>query len=264
MDALLLDGRVAKWSYQYGLHGRLSISEYKTTVDAAKRLPRALKIACLTDFHAGPTTHTAIFEKAFAAIEAAKPDLLLLGGDFVSCKARYITQLTPFLASCSPPLGKFAVFGNHDLWTNDAYLSDRLAEADVQLLTNKNVTLPPPFDNVSICGIDDPWTGEANARQAFLGAGEIRILLMHAPDGLLLLGDEKFDIAFAGHTHGGQIALSNGRPIVLPHGPLARKYHFGFFDIAGNGTLIVSRGIGCSNVPVRINADPELVICNLA
>jgi predicted MPP superfamily phosphohydrolase len=80
---------------------------------------------------------------------------------------------------------------------------------------------------------------------------------------MLLIDGQQFDIAFAGHTHGGQVAFPDGTQILTAGGPLARTYGRGRFDIAGNGTLIVSRGVGCSNIPVRINSDPELVICVL-
>jgi hypothetical protein len=133
----------------------------------------------------------------------------------------------------------------------------------VEVLVNRNCSLPAPFDCVSICGIDDPWTGSADAARAFNGAGPIRILLSHSPDGLLLLDNESFDLGFAGHTHGGQIALRNGTPILSAGGPLSRAYTRGRFEIAENGPFFVSRGIGCSNIPVRINSDPELVICTL-
>lgn len=266
LDLLLLNGLIAKLSHLIGLHGQLSVTHYEIESMAQSeeaQLPRSLKIAFLTDLHAGSTTDSTFFEQAFSAIAQAKPDLLLLGGDFISCKAKYISQIMPHLSACEAPLGKFAVFGNHDLWTDDAYLRDRLHEAGVQVLINRQVRLPAPFEMVSVCGIDDPWTGEADAALAFKDAQAIRLLLMHAPDGLLLLGEEKFDFAFAGHTHGGQVALKDGTPILLPHGPLSREYHYGFFDVVGNGKLIVSRGLGCSNLPVRINADPELVLCTL-
>jgi uncharacterized protein len=123
--------------------------------------------------------------------------------------------------------------------------------------------LPDPFGSVSICGIDDPWTGNADPYSTFAGAGAIRVFLTHSPDGLLLLKQERFDVAFAGHTHGGQIAFRNGMQILTAGGPLARKYGRGEFGIPGNGRLIVSLGIGCSNIPIRINADSEIVLCTL-
>jgi predicted MPP superfamily phosphohydrolase len=136
-------------------------------------------------------------------------------------------------------------------------------QAGVTLLINPNLRLPAPYDAISLCGIDDPWTGEPDAQAAFEGAQPTRIFLTHAPDGLLFTKDLHFDLAFAGHTHGGQIVPPSGKPMVLPHGPLSRSYPYGSFDLEDNSTLVVSRGVGCSTLPVRINADPELVICTL-
>jgi predicted MPP superfamily phosphohydrolase len=114
---------------------------------------------------------------------------------------------------------------------------------------------------VSVCGVDDPWTGEVDIAKAFSNAAPVRIFLTHSPDGLLFLRDERFDVGFAGHTHGGQIALRDGTPIITAGGPLSRTYGRGRFEVPGNGPLIVSTGIGCSTLPIRINADPEVVVC---
>jgi predicted MPP superfamily phosphohydrolase len=153
--------------------------------------------------------------------------------------------------------------GNHDLWTDDQLITHKLNAAGVEVLVNRNVSLAFPFDGVSICGIDDPWTGSPDTAKAFKDAKPVRIFLMHSPDGLLLLGGEKYALGLAGHTHGGQIALRDGTPIIDAGGPLSRSHARGRFEVFGNGPLIVSRGIGCSNVPVRINSDPELIICTL-
>lgn len=264
LDALLCRGLLAKWSYQSGLHGRLSVTEYSLKLDSDHILPAPLKIAFLSDFHAGPTTHPQIFREAFDAIAKRDISLLLLGGDFISYKASYIAQdLLPMIAKLPVPLGKFAIFGNHDLWADHDYLARQLANAGVTVLVNQNVTLPEPFSMISVCGTDDPWTGEIDLSATFRNSETIRLLLTHAADGLLFLAGEKFDLAFAGHTHGGQIALKNGKPILLPHGRLSKQYYYGSFAIPNTGQLIVSRGIGCSNLPIRINADPELVICTL-
>ncbi len=264
LDTVLLNGLVARWSYQQGWHGRLGVTRHEIALDQGRRLPRPLVIAFASDFHAGPTTHAGIFEELFEQVAAHEPDVLLLGGDFVSCRAEYVAALADGLSRCKPPLGKYAVFGNHDLWTDDQHLQQTLANAGVEVLVNRNVALPAPFNAVSICGMDDPWTGDADAAGTFKDASAIRLLLMHAPDGLLLMGEEKFDLGFTGHTHGGQVALKGGKPIFVPHGPLCREYCYGRYEIQGNGSLIVSRGVGCSTMPVRINADPELVICTLA
>ncbi|OEZ98325.1 putative metallophosphoesterase [Duganella sp. HH101] len=265
VNLVLMGGVVSALSYHCGLHGRLGVTRHAIALPEGKRLPRPIKIAFASDFHAGPPTHAGIFRDLFAAVAAEQPDVLLLGGDYVSGQAANIAVMCPPLAACQPPLGKFAVLGNHDLSTDDGDICRRLETAGVQMLVNRAVQLPAPFGAVSICGLDDPWTGEPNAAAAFAGVADsdVRVLLMHAPDGLLTVAERQYDVAFAGHTHGGQIALRDGTPLVLPEGPLSRPYHYGRFPVRGNGELIVSRGVGCSRIPVRINADPELVICTV-
>ena len=263
LDAALLGGLAAAISYRLGLHGRLGVTRYACALPQQRKLPKPLTIAFASDLHAGPTTHPAVFNELFRAIAQERPDVLLLGGDFVSYKAEYASAFTAELAACSPPLGKFAVFGNHDLWADDKRLRAMLEQAGVTLLINRNLALPAPFDTVSLCGIDDPWTGEPDVDAAFHEAQPTRIFLTHAPDGLLLTQNRQFDLAFAGHTHGGQIVPPGGKPLVLPHGPLSRQYPYGRFELEQHATLIVSRGVGCSTLPVRINAAPELVVCTL-
>lgn len=263
IDLLLAGGHVARWSHRFGLHGRLSLTRHELTLPAGRALPRPLRIAFASDFHSGPTTAPSLFAELFDRIALERPDVLLLGGDFVSGHARNFAALGEELARSRPLLGKFAVMGNHDLWTDDAMLRSMLADAGAEVLVNRSVALPPPFDSVSLCGMDDPWTGRPDGAQTFAGAAETRVLMIHSPDGLLFTGDAPFDLALAGHTHGGQIALPGGRAIVVPNGPLCRRYSRGRFDLGAGGVLVVSRGVGCSTIPLRLNAHPELVICTL-
>jgi predicted MPP superfamily phosphohydrolase len=262
LDALLSSGSVARWSYHLGLHGRLRITRQDILLRQTGILPAPLVIAFASDFHAGPTTHPTLFLTLFEELNARKPDVLLLGGDYVSSRSDDIRVLLNSLARFNPPLGKYAVLGNHDLWSDDEFIARALRGAGATVLINDNCSLPAPYDHVSVCGIDDPWTGVSDAAKCFKSPGPVRIFLTHAPEGLLLVGQELFDVAFAGHTHGGQVALPDGSAIISAGGPLARTYGRGRFELAG-GPLIVSRGVGCSNIPIRINSDPELIVCTL-
>lgn len=228
-------------------------------------LPRdPLKLAYASDFHAGPTTDPAVLHHACEALRSASADVLLLGGDFVTLVPSEIEWLAPELGGIPAPHGRFAVLGNHDWWSDVSYIVRRLEAAGIQVLTNRNVRLAPPFDNVWVCGLDDHWCGEPDATAALDGANGIRIVLMHAPSGLLDLSDEHFDLAFCGHTHGGQLALPGGIPVVLPHGRLSRRYSRGRFEIGGGRTLVVSVGLGCVVLPIRMFADPEIVLCDVS
>lgn len=263
LGAAMLGGRLSALSYRIGLHGKLGVTHHTLALPPERRLERPLKIAFASDFHAGHSTHPAIFDDLFACIAGEQPDLLLLGGDYITGAAQHAAVLSERLAACHPPLGKFAVFGNHDRATDHKLITRLFKQAGVQMLVNRAVMLAAPFGTVSVCGMDDPWTGAPSAASTFDGARPVRVLLMHAPDGLLKLKGQRYDIGFAGHTHGGQIALPDGTPIIMPKGPLSRPYYYGRFPVRDNGDLIVTRGVGCGGIPVRINANPELVICTV-
>lgn len=263
LGVLLLKGWVAGLSWRLGGHGRLGVTRHEVEMGPERRLPRPLTIAFASDFHAGPTTAPAIFDAVLEQLRRERPDVLLLGGDYISFDAANIGALRTFLKQAHAPLGTYAVLGNHDIWNGREEVSTALAAAGVEVLVNRNVALPAPFGEVSICGIDDPWTGAPSADATFAGAGPVRIYLMHSPDGISPLGDQRFDLALAGHTHGGQIVSRGGTPLKRPGGWGSRLYPQGRFEIPGKGPLFVGRGIGCAGIPLRLHADPELLICTL-
>jgi predicted MPP superfamily phosphohydrolase len=264
VERLLEPGIITRWIYRIGLQGRLQVSEHELTLSPERSLPRPLRIAFVSDLHAGRTTDPEVFSRVSEQLEVLAPDVLLLGGDYVGTRATSIHELIESdLLRWRAPLGNYAVLGNHDHWTDADYIQRRLEAAGIEVLVNRNARLPPPFADVSVCGMDDPWSGERNAASAFEDAGPVRIFLSHSPDGLLLLGGQTFDVCFAGHTHGGQVTFANEVPIISAGGPLVRIYSRGRFEVPGNGTLFVSRGVGCSTLPIRINSDPELILCTV-
>jgi predicted MPP superfamily phosphohydrolase len=263
LNVLLMKGWVAGLSWRLGGHGRLGVTRHEVALGPERRLPRPLTIAFASDFHAGPTTAPAIFDALAAHVRREQPDVLLLGGDYISFDAANIGQLRTFLEQTRTPLGTYAVLGNHDVWNGSEEIAAALTAAGVEVLVNRNVALPAPFGEVSICGMDDPWTGEPSAEATFAGAGPVRICLMHSPDGMSQLGAQRFDLALAGHTHGGQIVSRRGTPLKRPGGRGSRRYPQGRFEIPGMGPLFVGRGIGCAGIPLRLHADPELLICTL-
>lgn len=265
LEALLYRGgwlvRVAR---AIGVRPGVRTVQHAVRVSAGPTGMPPLRIAYASDFHAGPTTDASVLRAACAELRAAAADLLLLGGDFVTGRATEIDWLARELGSIPAPFGRFAVLGNHDLWSDAGYVVERLEAAGIRVLTNTNVRLEAPFDRVWVCGLDDHWSGRPDATTALRGADGIRVVLMHAPSGLLDLGTERFDLAMCGHTHGGQLALPGGFPIVVPQGPLSRRYARGRFRIGDRGTLVVSVGLGCVVLPFRTFADPEIVVCTLS
>ena len=254
----------ATLAYSLGLQGRLRVST--TSVGNGRRVAAGLpplRIAFASDFHAGGFTDQRILVDACQKLTALAPDVLLLGGDYVSIRAKDIRRLTPLLAAIPAAYGKFGVFGNHDLKSNHGIVRSELERAGVRLLTNEHVRLNGLFDDISICGLDDPTHGAPRADLAMDEATDTRVVVVHSPDAMHTIGDRPFDLALAGHTHGGQVRLPWGPPIVVPGGPLNRRYCAGHFDVGHEAPriLLVSHGVGCSGVPVRTFASPEVHLC---
>ena len=247
-------------AYSLGLQGRLHVDHRAFTFgEALGRAP--LRVAFVSDLHAGPLTDSRLLEGAIRRIADAAPDLVLLGGDYVSLHHSEVSELAKHLASLKPRLGILGVFGNHDLWQDDVAIAKALAAAGVELLVNEEHRLPEPFAHVVVYGMDEPGTGSPQGPPAALADGDIRIVLMHSPLGLRYLEGRPFHVAFCGHTHGGQVALPSGAPLTLPRGSGDRRHARGGLFTVDGGQLLVSRGLGMSDVPVRIFAPSEVHLC---
>ena len=250
-----------------GLQGRLHLTRHELSI-AAPGLPiPPLRIAFASDLHGGPGTHPATIRRACRLLADWKPQLLLLGGDFVSFHARHVDGVLEAIDAIDAPLGKLAVLGNHDLIADDAYLVEQLSSIGVRTLVNENVRLASPYERLWVCGLDNTEQGTPDGARALAGANGLRLILMHSPDGLTALGSEPFAVAFTGHVHGGQFVLPGGKSLISSKGPLSQKYLFGgLFELGppGERILLVSRGIGQGSLPMRFRADPEVHVCTLS
>jgi predicted MPP superfamily phosphohydrolase len=253
----------ARLAIGLGVPTRVQVERHELTLAQALGEAAVLRIAFASDFHAGPTTPDQVLRHAVAALDREAADVLLLGGDFVSLRPEYVDRVAPLLGRVHAPLGRYAVLGNHDHWAGAERVTAGLAAAGIQVLTNRWVQLPAPFTGVSVCGLDDHTSGQPDAAAALAAPGPVRILIMHAPSGLVDAGPRPFTVAFCGHTHGGQIALPGGRPLIVAEGPLSRRYNRGRYELAQGRTLFVSCGIGCTALPVRINAPAAILGCTV-
>jgi predicted MPP superfamily phosphohydrolase len=222
-----------------------------------------MRIGFASDFHAGPTTPLKTIELACAALRDAEPDLILFGGDFVSLRGKDAERLLAPLRALQAPLGKFAVLGNHDLWSDPDPVLDVLARAGVTHLHNVGVMLPAPFDRTMVVGLDDHLSGTPDASSVAWDPALTTLLLIHQPTGILDAAGRPFDLALAGHTHAGQVVLPGGIVLVVPEGALSRRYLYGRYRLAAEQHLLVSGGVGNSTIPIRLGVPPEVVICTV-
>lgn len=220
-----------------------------------------LRVSFASDLHLGPTTSPHTLDRAFALLKEARPDVLLLGGDYVFLhasreKARELGRRVASVGATTT----LAVLGNHDLWTTHRALEEALADAGARVLENACHRLSGPHEGVAIVGLDDPWTGRPDAAKAFAGASDARLVLVlcHAAEGLPLCaaGDHRFDLFLCGHTHGGHVSTPFGSPVVPGH--VGRALVSGRHATAA-GQVLISRGVGATEVPFRTWAPPDVV-----
>ena len=236
----------------------------RTTV-SIPGLPNALQgmvIAHLSDFHLGRSfdPHGPVAQ-AIAACDAARPDAVVLTGDFISGR-RSISALATALRQLSArPV--FAVYGNHDYRFGPNHrrtLQRVLTDLGITVLDNRAVAFDHRGERVWFIGVGDAYTSHdrLDVAQGGLTDGDRpRILLTHYPDLLFDVPANQFDLVLAGHTHGGQINLPFIVQRALAHSDTA--FSSGLFHVSGV-PLYVNRGLETSNQRIRLFARPELAL----
>jgi uncharacterized protein len=215
-----------------------------------------LKVAQLTDPHRGNLTPDAVIQAAVRHIAAWQPDLVVLTGDYVRWDPADTLPFARFLEPLRPRLGLVGILGNHD-YQDPHRVARILSEtAGVQMLRNASAELAP---GLFVAGIEDTWQGAPDPAKALQKVpGDAGLLfLTHNPVGVRCVTD-RVCLALAGHTHGGQFRV----PGIPPHFPPGME---GFSQIDGWGSydkarLYVSRGVGCTAYPIRINCPPEVTL----
>lgn len=241
------------------------VVEYAVRTPLWTALP--VRIALLSDTHMiGPEMPPARLARIVAQVNALKPDIILLAGDYRGDRAfgtRYYSGLqvvAPF-ARLRAPLGVYAVLGNHDHGGPGIANATTagLGASRVTLLNNRAVRTAAGF---WIAGANDPASGDAHPERALaqVPRGAPALLLVHNPD-LFADAPPSAALTLAGHTHGGQIAPPGIGPIFVPVSH--REWTRGLFRARGR-TLIVTSGVGASGLPLRIGVPPEVVLVTLS
>jgi predicted MPP superfamily phosphohydrolase len=201
----------------------------------------------LTDIHYGYFFGPAETTLLNAITNQHKPDLVFMGGDLAQTPK---TDLTAFFSGWSPGCPTFFAPGNHDLTVKlTGSILPQAREAGLIVLSNRVET----WNGLVFVGF--PSALRTRQQLSLLQTSGLKIVLGHEPD----MWDRYTQpdlIQLAGHTHGGLVRMG-GSPLYLP--TLGRKYPRGDFSGEPNRSLIVSAGIGYTDVPVRINCPPEII-----
>ena len=242
----------------WGLHERnsLGVTEVTLPVDGLPSAFKGFKIALLTDLHRSALVSADLIDQAVTASLAAKPDLVVLGGDYVTnFDARFAGPVAEVLGRLKAPAGVIAVLGNHD---DERVVPAALSAKGIRVLRDQRMRLEIGGGAVDFVGIGY-WTRGTARIGALLDHEAMPILIAHDPRRLTEAESLSIPLVLSGHTHGGQV-------VIPPFGPINR---FRFPITQGmlrrsSTTLFVSRGVGTIYLPVRVNCPPEVAIITLA
>lgn len=250
-----------------------NVNIVNTTITSSK-IPDEMndfKIAFISDIHYGSFMDEERLSAMFEKINQAKPDVILFGGDLFDDPSSYpVTdekreELIALLKSLEAPYGKFAVLGEED---HHSSLSESILNifyyGDFEMLVNQSILLRKNSSRpINLVGIDSMVGGNPDITTAManIDTANFTIILTHCPDIISQLPKYGSDLILAGHSHGGQIALPILGPVNRIEG--ASDYSNGTYYL-NQSTLIVSNGLGTSDIDMRLFAPPQCHIIRLS
>jgi uncharacterized protein len=240
----------------------LEVTRHEVFIDDLPPSFDGYRIAFLTDTHVASFMRRGLYREAVAQAMRFDPDLVLLGGDFVTWERHIPLMAEVLLTGLEARDGVYAVLGNHDYWANADGVIAAMTARGVRFVINRSIPIRRGRDAISLVGIDELYRGNPDVDTAFaLVDPRVPCLgLSHHPDIIGLLDGKRVDLLVCGHTHGGQIRVPFFGSIVVPSKHEAR-YASGFHR-EERVLMYVSRGIGAIP-PLRILCKPEVATFTL-
>ncbi len=245
---------------------------FKITSDRLPASFNGFKIAQISDLHNAELgqDHSEIIR----ILKEEKPQIIVITGDLIDSNHLDMDTAISFVQQAVTIAPCYYVTGNHEAWIKENYqkLEDRLLDSNVIILHDEVVLFERDSESIQLIGLDDPEFSDQDSyiQQIVLSTklsnlnldNRFRLLLSHRPEAFDAYVDNNIDLVLSGHTHGGQFRLPFIGGVVAPNQGFFPKVDAGEYH-EFNTTMIVSRGLGNSIIPIRINNRPEVVIVEL-
>ena len=251
----------------------LEVNEYEIVSDRIPEAFAGFRIAQVSDLHNKDFGEG--YGQLLTLLSQINPDIIVVTGDLIDSRHTDLDIALEFAWQAGKIARVYYVSGNHEARVPEYEdLKTGLVKAGVVILENQKVQITREGESITLMGIDDPsfqedylfGDSESVARQAIEDlkneSDGYTVLLSHRPELFDLYVDTGMDLVFSGHAHGGQFRLPFIGGLVAPNQGFFPEYDAGQFN-EENTTMIVSRGVGNSIIPIRFNNRPEIVLVTL-
>jgi len=234
----------------------LLVTKYKIKDVALK----GIKLVFVSDFHIRKYQEKRL-KKVISLVNDQNADIVLSTGDYIakhSLKASLCAKkIAENISKIKSNYGFYTTLGNHDGKRGEGSITSALQKYGIKILKNENIPVKIGKTTVYIAGIEDYQSGRPSIPTALSDTKKPVILLTHNPD-MFTDVPNSVNLTLAGHTHGGQIKLPIIGALIIPS-IYRNRFASGYIEENGR-KMIVTKGIGTSILPVRINCIPEIVV----
>ena len=250
--------------------------ELNTYTISSSKLPQSFdgyRIAHVSDLH--NTEMGKDNEKLLAMLRDADPDMIAITGDLIDSRNTDIEVALKFVREAVKIAPCYYVTGNHEARVNEyGELKAGMETAGVTVLEDVRTEISMEGATITLIGVNDPsyqtdylfgdseMVLNTKLEELHTEDGEFTVLLSHRPELFDTYTDHGIDLVLSGHAHGGQFRLPFIGGLVAPNQGLFPEYDAGIYT-EGNTNMLVSRGIGNSILPFRINNRPEVILIEL-
>lgn len=248
----------------------LELNSHRITSDKLPSAFDGFKIAQVSDLH--NTEIGENNEKLLSMLNEATPDIIVITGDLLDLRNTKIDIALSFSEQAVKIAPCYYITGNHEAYVDEyEEFKNSLIELGVVVLDDTKTEIELSGEKITLVGVGDPsfsWTDNETLvndklNELISEQDGYTILLSHRPELFKTYVKHNVDLVFSGHAHGGQFRIPFVGGVIAPNQGLFPQYDAGIYT-EGKTTMVVSRGIGNSVIPFRVNNRPEVVLVELS